>query len=263
MKKSGTYVLVLLMLISGCKPKVDVVEAFKDPRATYSFNPYTEGNVSMLLPGYIDFLKDPNLVFEVFNQPKRSVKDPNDITVLVNREFYVDQDYVPADLVSFAGRTNGSEQLLRAETAESLLNLFNKGLEMGHEFIASSAYRSYQMQQRIYQNYANLHGAAKANTFSALAGHSEHQLGLAVDISSSRFNGVITGLIRNTPEGRWLKANAHFYGFIIRYTNQNQYITGYIDEPWHLRYVGADLASYLYHTTMTLEQYFYGIQLYP
>ena len=115
-----------------------------------------------------------------------------------------------------------------------------------------SGYRSYSRQNTIYNNYVSRDGKAKADTYSARAGHSEHQTGLAADINS------LSQSFKNTKEGQWLNEHCSEYGFIIRYPEGKESITGYIFEPWHIRYVGKELASALYNNGdwITLEEYF-------
>lgn len=112
-----------------------------------------------------------------------------------------------------------------------------------------SGYRSYDYQNGLYWNYVNGYGQAQADTFSARAGYSEHQTGLAFDLIHS--NG---SLVTTNPEVDWIAANAHNYGFIVRYQYGKESITGYQAEPWHLRYVG-DAATSIYQSGLTLEEY--------
>lgn len=115
-----------------------------------------------------------------------------------------------------------------------------------------SGFRSYDTQAVIYNRYVNSDGQANADTYSARPGHSEHQSGLAADINSLDQNWIYTN------EGKWLNNNCYKYGFIIRYPKGKEAITGYIYEPWHIRYVGTDLATKLYNNGnwITLEEYF-------
>lgn len=118
-----------------------------------------------------------------------------------------------------------------------------------------SGFRSYARQNTLYQNYVSKDGKSKADTYSARPGHSEHQSGLAADINS------LSQSFENTKEGKWLSSHCYEYGFIIRYPKGKEDETGYIYEPWHIRYVGEKLASTLYNNGdwITLEDYF-GIQ---
>lgn len=131
-------------------------------------------------------------------------------------------------------------------------NMKNDAAKEGITLNIISGYRSYSNQKRIYNNYVNKDGKAKADTYSARPGHSEHQTGLAADI-----NSLYTSFI-NTREGKWLNDNCHKYGFIIRYPKGKDSITGYMYEPWHIRYVGVSLATTLYNNGnwITLEEHF-------
>ena len=115
-----------------------------------------------------------------------------------------------------------------------------------------SGYRSYSRQNSIYNNYVSRDGRNAADRYSARAGHSEHQTGLAADINSLGQD------FADTNEGKWLNNNCYKYGFIIRYPRGKEEITGYMFEPWHIRYVGVDLATKLYNNGdwITLEEYF-------
>lgn len=135
-------------------------------------------------------------------------------------------------------------------------NAFNKmqadAKALGLNLWLSSGYRSYYDQKNIYNNYVARDGQAAADTYSARPGHSEHQTGLAFDLNT------ISNAFANTPEGKWVAENCHKYGLILRYPKGKDNITGYIYEPWHLRYIGGDLPSKLYNNGnwITLEEYF-------
>ncbi len=120
---------------------------------------------------------------------------------------------------------------------------------------SASSYRSYEQQVRLFSSYANADGSRKAATFSARPGHSEHQTGLALDVASQ--SCAVRACFADTKAGRWVQKHAHSYGFIIRYPKGEQSVTGYVYEPWHLRYVGTWLSGYLASAHVkTLEQAF-------
>ncbi len=121
----------------------------------------------------------------------------------------------------------------------------------------ASGFRSYERQKTIYNNYVNWYGQAKTDTLSARPGHSEHQTGLAIDVNS------VTDSFGSTPEAAWLAAHAHEFGFIIRYPKGKEHITGYKYEPWHIRYLGVDMATTIYNSGLTLEEYFGITSCYP
>ena len=131
----------------------------------------------------------------------------------------------------------------------ALQNMFDAARADGLNLFIRSGFRSYATQQRLYNNYVSRDGVAEADRYSARAGHSEHQTGLAFDINKadSSFEG--------SPEAIWLAANCHKYGFIIRYPAGKESITGYIYEPWHVRYLGIEAATDVYNSGLCLEEY--------
>lgn len=112
-----------------------------------------------------------------------------------------------------------------------------------------SGFRSYEYQEKIYNQYVKEYGEEKTNKFSARPGNSEHQTGFALDICEDSDKFI------NTKEEIWLRKNAHKYGFIIRYPKGKEEITGYKYEPWHIRYVGKKHAKNIYENNLTLEEY--------
>lgn len=122
----------------------------------------------------------------------------------------------------------------------------------GLNIYISSGFRSYSYQKTLYNNYVNRDGVTAADTYSARAGHSEHQSGLAFDVNT------INDSFANTEEGKWLNDNCYKYGFILRYPKGKSDETGYQYEPWHFRYVGVELAEKLYNNGnwITVEDYF-------
>lgn len=138
---------------------------------------------------------------------------------------------------------------LTAETQQAFNEMASDASKDGLCLCVYSGFRSYIYQQQIYNNYVSLYGQATADTFSARAGHSEHQTGLAIDVNCAddSFDG--------TPEALWLAENSWKYGFIIRYPKGKQDITGYKYEPWHVRYLGKETAEKVYRSGLTLEEY--------
>jgi D-alanyl-D-alanine carboxypeptidase len=119
-----------------------------------------------------------------------------------------------------------------------------------------SGYRSEGSQKSLHEAYVRQSGAAAADLYSARAGYSEHQTGLAVDIGRSDHKCELDACFGTTPEGQWVAQNAYKYGFIVRYKEGAQAVTGYIAEPWHIRYVGKDLAKALFDSGQALEEFF-------
>lgn len=180
--------------------------------------------------------------------------------VLVNKNYALDSSYAPSDLVLPNVLALGHEQnktiYLREEASRHLEQLFNAAeQEAGLIFLARSGYRSYETQVSLYQRYVDQNGQEAADRFSARAGHSEHQTGLAIDVTADSVNGELTTEFGETAEGIWLKENAHRFGYIIRYLEGRELETGYQYEPWHIRYVGVEAATEIYQNNWILEQY--------
>ena len=145
---------------------------------------------------------------------------------------------------------------LKSSTSKAFNEMKAAAALDGFEIRIGSGYRSYKSQTTIYKNYVKRDGQAKADTYSARPGHSEHQSGLAIDICASGYKCIGSGF-NGTPPANWLSENAYKYGFILRYPNGKTNETGYKFESWHYRYVGVDLATKLYNggNWITLEDY--------
>lgn len=130
----------------------------------------------------------------------------------------------------------------------------------GFELVAFSTYRSYEYQQTLYDNYVSRDGKENADRYSARPGYSEHQTGMAFDIGEKDKEDLwLTPEFGESAAGKWLVDNAHKYGFILRYPEGKEAITGYMYESWHFRYLGVDLATKVKKSKLTLEEYL-GIQ---
>ncbi len=126
----------------------------------------------------------------------------------------------------------------------------------GFTLVAFSGYRSYEYQTTLYNNYIKRDGKEAADRYSARPGYSEHQTGLSYDIGEKgREDLWLTSEFGESPAGQWLVKNAHKYGFILRYPEGKEDITGYMYESWHFRYVGVELATAIYEENTTLEEY--------
>ena len=178
--------------------------------------------------------------------------------ILVNKTHGLDRDYKPDDLsdIKYYAADRGAEgRFMRAAAADAFNSLAEEADGQGMEIVVTTAYRSYGFQATLYNNYVANDGQAAADRYSAKPGYSEHQTGLAADVSSASVNYRLTRDFADTEEGRWLSGNAHLFGFIIRYPDGKEDITGYLYEPWHLRYVGTKAAEYIHSHEITLEEY--------
>ncbi|MFC0297201.1 M15 family metallopeptidase [Geobacillus jurassicus] len=199
-------------------------------------------------------------IIEVQNGQKL-IMNPDNILVLVNKEQSLPPGYKPADLVvprvpfSFTD-PKAEKRHMRAEAAAALEEMFAAARRDGVELVAVSAYRSYERQQALFAEEVRQKGEEKAVQAVAHPGQSEHQTGLAVDISSRSAGYQLTEAFGATKEGQWVAAHAHEYGFIIRYPKGKEAVTGYKYEPWHLRYVGRKAAAVMKKRSLTLEEYF-------
>lgn len=181
------------------------------------------------------------------------VKNPNDITVLTNKYLEIPEDYEPSDLVdmddSYANNTYGQKKL-RKEAYEKFVEMCEASRKDGVKFYAESAYRSYEYQEIIYKNYLYENGQEKTDKYAAKPGFSEHELGLAIDLAN------IWTITTKGEEYAWLTKNAYKYGYIIRYKEEWEDITGYSAESWHIRYVGVETATKVYKKNMSYEEYY-------
>lgn len=184
--------------------------------------------------------------------------DPDSIHVLVNRQNPLQPpDYSPEDLVDPDVRTSVEQPLhLRAEAGEALEELFAAAYEESISLALTSAYRSFDLQVQVYSNRYFDQGTEATDEFAARPGYSEHQTGLAADVISIDNPECITGeCFHQTVEGQWVADNAHEHGFVVRYPEDMEDITGYGYEPWHLRYVGEQTAEEVFAQQVTLEEY--------
>ena len=188
------------------------------------------------------------------------VANPEAVEVLVNKKFSLPKDYEPQDLtepnVPFIFKEKNAKRLMRKEAAEALEKLFAGAKEDGNQLAGVSGYRSYATQKSLFERYVKRDGIKEASRYSARPGHSEHSTGLAMDVSGIDAKCAATDCFGKTDEAKWLGENVYEYGFIIRYPEGKEEITGYKYEPWHLRYVGIEMALIIQEKGITLEEYY-------
>jgi len=203
---------------------------------------------------------------EIFNSLEDNIDENGVVTnpaaydMVVNKERSLSSEYVPEDLVKLEVETclpNPEINQLRKVASDGITEMFKAAKEEeGLDLVARSGYRSYATQDSLYHGIVNKYGQDYADKYSAYPGQSEHQTGLALDITAASVNYQLEDIFGETEEGKWTKENAHRFGFIIRYPEGKEDITGYLYEPWHLRYVGETLATKIYNQDTTLEEYF-------
>lgn len=188
------------------------------------------------------------------------LEDPLDIMRLVNRDNLLEKDYPPKDdplytLVNAQVTKSSSSELLIRETAhDALIALFDAAKADGLTLVLDSTYRKYSTQATMYEN--RLKNIGRDDGVVQMPGASEHQTGLAMDIINKSWIGKkYTTDFADTAEGQWMAENCARFGFIIRYPKDKKDITGIIYEPWHLRYVGVEVATYMTGNNLSLEEF--------
>lgn len=199
------------------------------------------------------YTKDIDLFGASHYKNIKPVKNPDAIMVLVNKNYQLNQQYVPNDLETISIQYAYENKKLRKEAKEAFEMLSRDAKNLGYRIIVTSAYRDYQYQQKLFEEYTKEKGEAYALECSARPGHSEHQTGLAIDVAGSNDD---YDEFESTIEFPWMKENAHLYGFILRYPKGKEKITGFKYEPWHYRYVGNEIAKIIYEENITLEEYY-------
>jgi D-alanyl-D-alanine carboxypeptidase len=183
-----------------------------------------------------------------------------DINFLVNKQHGLPVGYRPARLVEpdvpFLTSEPHDKRKLRPVAATALEKLFSAATTAGVPLSAVSGYRTHDTQHELYYRYVAAHGEEKANRFSAKPGHSEHQTGLTMDVTTADGRCAADDCFGLTPAAHWLAAHAQDYGFIVRYPPGKEAITGYKHEPWHLRYLGVPLATAVFESGLTYDEYY-------
>lgn len=269
MKKNLLLLISIMIVLSGCNQldslvgKLPFMSKSDHQGAEQSQETTTDENQQS---NTVEQPNVPTLESHYFNEieevnGKPTIQNPLNILSLVNKQYALPEDYIPEDLVrpnvafSF-GDEDIEKSYMRKEAADSLEKMFVGAEQAGIEIFAVSGYRSYDRQVNIFDRKAGQVGEAAAAQVVAIPGFSEHQSGLAMDVSS-RSNGLeLTEAFGETVEGKWLAENAHKYGFILRYPKGKESITGYQYEPWHFRYVGVEAAKVIFEKNLTLEEYF-------
>ncbi|MBD2844549.1 D-alanyl-D-alanine carboxypeptidase family protein [Paenibacillus sp. IB182496] len=189
-----------------------------------------------------------------------AIAEPSAPDALINKHNKLPADYAPDDLVypdvPFIFGEYIDKRMLRKDAAAALERMFAAAKDDGVALAGVSGYRSYARQQELFDAYVERDGEAAARTYSAEPGTSEHQSGLAMDISGTDGACAASSCFAGTPEAEWIAEHADAYGFIVRYGEDEQAITGYKYEPWHVRYVGESIAAEVAERGITLEEYY-------
>lgn len=201
--------------------------------------------------------KQPKRAEPSFNKTANSVDDPISIWVVSNKLRPLNPlDFAASDLVMPVGVENEFNQPLREPAARAAEAMTGAAAKAGVPVRIISAYREYATQVALYNSYVARDGQTAADTYSARPGHSEHQTGLVIDLDDHG-DCYLMACFGDTAAGAWLVEHAAEYGFIVRYPEGKEAVTGFMPEPWHFRYVGPELATEMRDTNVvTLEEFF-------
>ena len=174
--------------------------------------------------------------------------------LIVNKFYHLDQNYAPDDIVTVSNAYAYEGNKLRQIAYDAFIDMWNAAKEDNIKLVINSSYREYEKQASIYEDYKNWYGQTKADKQAARPGYSEHQTGLVIDVFSS--DNQLTGTFKDSEGYKWLKENAYKYGYIERYPDGKEYLTGYEFESWHWRYVGVDAATVIQNENITFDEYY-------
>lgn len=257
-------ILLVMMLFPWNTVKAETAgQAYSRELSGYAYlNYYKDGNADRYVKYKEKHPDDPwpNVITYVnigldndFYTNISTVAAPGRTDVLVNKYNALSASYVPEGLETISAKYSKGYFQLRADARQAFEKMCTDAAVLGLDIKAVSAYRSYRTQDTVYFSKIKKRSAAEMeirDKVSARPGHSEHQLGLAIDV-------IGTDLwVQNTKEFAWYSQNAHKYGFIIRYQEGRESITGYAYEPWHLRYLGVELASAVFGSGLTYDEYY-------
>lgn len=194
-----------------------------------------------------------NGIFSPMEVEAVPVKNPEDVTVLVNKIHSIPEGWKPTDLEPSIDNPN---QKLRKEANEAYTRFYKAAKAQGIPIYSISGYRVSSLQERYWKNMCKVYGEEYASEFSAYPNRSEHQLGLAMDVSFKTTGDRLSEAVADSKVGKFIVEHGYEYGFILRYPHNKVAITNYGYEPWHIRYVGQELAIKLHHEGLTLEEYY-------
>lgn len=249
--------IVILLLLSSCIKEENQLEIFE--KELIDFKSY---NSLYLEDYYLTFLSSNNLIYSLnkINYPffyyEKSDKYIYDGIFLINKQHKIPLDLelnlIPVSNIPYIKRPNEIMKLNKYALEQYKLMIAD-AKKQNIELVLYSGYRSYEKQASLWDTPYD-----ETNMYKAIPGYSEHHTGLALDISSYE-----TGIsVKKSKTFDYLRDNAHRFGFILRYPENKEEITGYNYEPWHYRYVG-DIATYIYENNLTLEEYIYNfIEIY-
>lgn len=242
----------------------------QDNKYSYEeIKPYlkVKGMILADLPKYIESNQEPvaavlSVTYPFIDSKNKVTKEyqlmePENLLTLIKKGFILPKDYEPKDLVfpNIPISPNTDNNKLRKNAAQALEEMYQAGLKENYHLVLNSGYRSYESQTEIYNEYFRKYDEVTARGLVAKPGSSEHQLGLSVDLTSQSVLDKQKRVFGDTDEYKWVVKNAHKFGFILRYPKNRTALTGTSNEPWHVRFVGKEVAKIIYDNEWTLEEY--------
>ncbi len=233
-------------------------ELIKDITKYMEYDYFKSENLYRYIDYYYGDYKDAVVMVNI-GLDKEYYEDVNIITefsedMLANKYNQLSEDFEPKNLSlikSSCTKTGSGNQYLSKVAQVAFEEMCDAALDDGMHILANSAYRSYSDQQQTYNTYLNLYGQNYVDNYVAVPGYSEHQTGLALDVAARDYN-----TFKTSPEYTWMLENSYKYGFILRYRQDRESITGYKNEAWHFRYVGVEAATYITENNLTYEEYY-------
>lgn len=236
------------------------------PTEAYAQENHHPGTSSAVLSRFIDMLVESARTYWRFTDEAMEVNVISPSILLVNSQNPIDRHYRPESMINIANYVNTTRSPLYLEegAGNAYIRMVASMREYGiADMAAVSGFRDFEHQTRIHnaqverqaRHFSMDEARRRAAMIVAAPGTSEHQTGLAVDVSSAEIGFALSVRFENTRAFRWLSENAHVYGFIIRYPRDSTDITGVIFEPWHLRYVGTEHSRRIFESSLTLEEY--------
>ena len=222
------------------------LERFKD-----RYTNYAGQNTSLTTE---EVVRDVNMNLDFpFYENVGTSPDLNSVQILCNKYFALPDDFTPRDIVDVPSEyyvNDGKEYRLNEDALNAFISMSDAAKDEGLSLKIISAYRSHSYQERLYEKYKAKSSQAEADRYSARPGHSEHETGFGIDIND------VAQAFEKTDEFKWLQENAHLYGYILRYPKGLDYLTGYMYEPWHYRYLGVELATKVFQSGLTYDAYY-------
>lgn len=177
-----------------------------------------------------------------------------DVLLNVNKYYKLNEDYEPLELTNIPLQYAYANNKLSKIANDAFINMWNAAKNDNLSLIVNTSYRTYKTQETMYENTKAVSGGRTADTTVARPGHSDHQTGLSIDVFEINYQSMAT--FKESPAYTWLKENAYKYGFIERYPEGKENITGFTYEPWHWRYVGEEAAKRIQEENITFDEYY-------